>query len=140
MLTGLALALMAGMGAACGDDKESVDKGSDERISQLAGLAAAATYAYAATDGEGLMDYVAANIAENCTKEEVIKALGDEPVPIGFKSIKDVQFDVARATATVVVMTRDGEEEQEWRFIREGAESWRIEQLASLSVEDCGAE
>lgn len=137
---GLTLTLIAGLGAACGDDNDNADEGSDERISQLAGLAAAATYAYAATDGEGILDYVAANIAENCTKEEVIKALAGQPVPTGFKAVKGARFDDDRATATVVVITRDGEEEQEWRFIREGSESWRIEQLASLSVEDCGAE
>jgi len=137
---GLALTMTAGLGVACGDDSENADEGSDERISQLAGLAAAATYAYAATDGEGLLDYVAANIAENCTNEDVTKALADQPAPTGFKAVKDARFEGDRATATVVVMTRDGEEEQEWRFIREGGGSWRIEQLASLSVEDCEGE
>jgi hypothetical protein len=127
---------------ACGDDDDddSTD-GGDPRISQIGGVAEAATHAYAATLGEGLLDYVAANIAANCTKEDIKRALAEEPVPTGFKTIKDVSFDGDdKATATVVVITADGDVEQEWSFIREGDESWRIVEIPSLSEEDCAAQ
>jgi hypothetical protein len=128
--------------AACGDDDDSPPAGTgDPRISQIGGVAEAATYAYAATFGEGLLDYLAANIAANCTKEDIKRALAEEPVPTGFKTIKDVTFDGDdRATATVVVITADGEREQEWSFIREGDDSWRIVEIPSLSEEDCAGE
>ena len=127
--------------AACGDDDDSSDGTGDPRISQIGGVAELATYAYAATRGEGLLDYLAANIAENCTKEDIKRALTEEPVPTGFKTIKDVVFDGDdRATATVVVITAAGDREAEWSFIREGDDSWRIVEIPSLSGEDCAAQ
>lgn len=124
--------------AGCGGDDDDAPNQDDERINQIGGVAEAATYAYAATNGEGLLDYLAANIAEKCTREDVNRALTGEPVPIGLEEIKDVKFDGDRATATVVLTTRDGEEEQTWTFVREGGESWRIKELPPLSEEDCG--
>jgi hypothetical protein len=134
-----ALFAVAGL-VACGGDDDDASNEDDERVSQIQGLASLATNAYAATLGEGLLDYVAADIAENCTKEDIKRALADQPVPTGLKGIKDVQFDGDRATGTVVLNTRDGEIEQEWSFIREGDDSWRIIKLPSLSEEDCAAE
>jgi len=126
---------------ACGGDGDSSDGTGDPRISQIGGVAELATYAYAATRGEGLLDYVAANIAENCTKEDIKRALAEEPVPTGFRTIKNVKFDGAdRATALVVVITADGDVEQEWSFVREGDDSWRIVEIPSLSAEDCAAQ
>ena len=127
---------------ACGDDDDdTADGDGDPRISQIGGVAELATYAYAATRGEGLLDYLAANIAANCTKEDIKRALAEEPVPTGFKTVKDVSFDGDdRATATVVVVTADGDSEQEWSFIREGDDSWRIVEIPSLSEEDCAAQ
>lgn len=133
------MALIAAL-AACGGGDDDAPQQDDERISQIGGLAAAATNAYAATNGEGLLDYVAANIADNCSKEDINRALADQPVPTGLRAIKHVKFDGDRATATVVVTTREGEEEQGWTFIRERDDSWRIEKLPSLSEEDCGAQ
>lgn len=127
--------------AACADDDDSPAGTGDPRISQIGGVAEAATYAYAATRGEGLLDYLEANIAANCTKEDIKRALAEEPVPTGFKTIKDVKFDGDdRATATVVVITADGDREAEWSFIREGDDSWRIVEIPSLSEEDCAAQ
>ena len=127
---------------ACGDDDDdSAAETGDVRISQIGGVAELATHAYAATRGEGLLDYLAANIAANCTKEDIKRALAEEPVPTGFKTIKDVVFDGDdRATATVVVITADGDREQQWSFIREGDDSWRIVEIPSLSEEDCAAQ
>ena len=82
---------------------------------------------------------MASEIAANCTKEDIKRALADEPVPTGFKTIKDVKFDGDdRATAIVVLITSDGDKEVEWSFIREG-DSWRIVEIPSLSEEDCAA-
>jgi hypothetical protein len=126
--------------AACGDDDDSDGNTGDPRISQIGGVAELATYAYAATEGEGLLDYVSSDIAENCTKDEVTEALADEPVPTGFRTMKDVKFDGEdRATATVVLITEDGDKEVEWSFVREGEDSWRIKEIPGLSEEDCSA-
>ena len=126
--------------AACGDDDDSDGDTGDPRISQIGGVAELATYAYAATEGEGLLDYVSSDIAENCTKDEVTEALADEPVPTGFRTMKDVKFDGEdRATATVVLITEDGDKEVEWSFVREGEDSWRINEIPGLSEEDCSA-
>ena len=93
--------------AACGNDDDSDSDTGDPRISQIGGVAELATYAYAATEGEGLLDYVSSDIAENCTKEEILAALADEPVPTGFRTMKDVKFDGEDgATATVVLLRK----------------------------------
>lgn len=126
--------------AACGDDDDSDGDTGDPRISQIGGVAELATYAYAATEGEGLLDYVSADIAENCSEEEIKEALANEPVPTGFRTMKDVNFDGEdRATATVVLITKDGDKEVQWSFVREGEDSWRIKEIPGLSEEDCSA-
>jgi len=126
--------------AACGDDDDSSGDTGDPRISQIGGVAELATYAYAATEGEGLLDYVSSDIADNCTEEEIKEALADEPVPTGFRTMKNVKFDGEdRATATVVLITEDGDKEVEWSFVREGEDSWRIKEIPGLSEEDCSA-
>lgn len=135
ILAGCLVALVGAL-VACGDDDETADS-DDERVSQIAGIAAAATYAYAATEGEGLLDYLPAEMAEKCTTDDIDRALADDPVPTGFKAVKDVEFDGDRATAIVVIMLEDGEEEQRWTFTREG-DSWRVVELPSFSEEDCG--
>ena len=135
------LVAVIALAGACGGDDEDGSPGDtgDPRISQIGGVAELATYAYASVGGEGLLDYLASQIAENCTKEDIKRALADEPVPTGFKTIKDVKFDGDdRATATVVLITSDGDKEVEWSFIREG-DSWRIVEIPSLSEEDCAA-
>jgi hypothetical protein len=43
-----------------------------------------------------------------------------------------------RAKATVILKTEDGDLSQEWTFVREGEDSWRILETPSLSKEDCG--
>ena len=141
LTTACLLVAVLALAGACGGDDEDSSPGEtgDPRISQIGGVAELATFAYASTGGEGLLDYLAEQIAENCTKEDIKRALADEPVPTGFKTIKDVKFDGDdRATATVVLITSDGDKEVEWSFIREG-DSWRIVEIPSLSEEDCAA-
>lgn len=126
--------------AACGDEDDGADGTVDPRISQISGLAELATYAYAAAGGEGLLDYLAADMARNCSKDEIEGALAGQAVPTGFREIKNVSFEgIEEARATVVLTTAEGEEEQEWRFVREVNEAWRILEMPSLSVEDCAA-
>lgn len=126
--------------AACGDDDDSAADKGDPRISQIGGVAELATYAYAATKGEGLLDYVSSGIADKCTAVQIKEALADEPVPTGFRTIKDVKFDGEdAATATVVIITADGDKEVQWSFVREGEDSWRITEIPGLSEKDCSA-
>ncbi|HET9476894.1 MAG TPA: hypothetical protein VFP63_05330 [Dehalococcoidia bacterium] len=124
---------------ACGGDDDATPDDRDNRIGQITGVAEAATYAYAATNGEGLLDYLAADLAAECTKQDIERALAGEPVPTGFDTIQDVTFDGDdRASATVILKTAEGDRPQEWKFVREGDDSWRILEIPSLSREDCG--
>lgn len=133
-----ALLITALLSSACGDDDGSSASPGDERISQIGGLAELATNAFASSGSEALLDYLAQNIAENCTKEDIKRALAGHPIPTGFRTIKDVKFQGDdRASATIVLITRDGDREVQWSFIREGDQSWRIVQLPSLTEEDC---
>lgn len=126
--------------AGCGGDDDSAGDTGDPRISQIGGVAELATYAYAATEGEGLLDYVSSGIAENCTGAQIKEALADEPAPTGFLTVKDVKFDGEdAATATVVLITADGDKEVEWSFVREGEDSWRIKEIPGLSERGCSA-
>ena len=124
--------------AACGGDDDLAPGETDARIGRISGVAEAATYAYAATGGEGLRDYLASDFAAHCTAADIKRALAQQPVPTGFKMIKDVQFGgESKAKAMVVVKTANGEKEQEWSFVREGDDSWRILSMPSLSEGDC---
>ena len=134
----LTAATLSGL-AACGGGDDATPDDVDPRIGQISGVAEAATYAYAATSGEGLLDYLAADFAAECTKQDITRALAGEPVPTGFDTIEDVTFDGDdRASATVILKTEDGDLSQEWTFVREGDDSWRILETPSLSKEDCG--
>lgn len=125
---------------ACGDDDNGGPAGTgDPRISKIGGIAELATNAYAAAGSEALLDYLSSGLLARCTEEDVKRALEDDPKPTGFKTIKGVKFDGDdRAIATVVLITREGDEEVEWSFVREGNDSWRIVEMPSLSEEDCG--
>ncbi len=132
------LGLVAVFAACGGDDDSAPGDSGDPRISQIGGLAELATYAYAATNGEGLLDYLSSDMAKACTKEDITRALAGQPVPTGFKTIRDVKFEGdSNATATVVLITRDGDRDAVWSFVREG-DSWRIASMPSLTKEECG--
>jgi len=139
MLAAALLALMLPMGA-CGDDEGDVAGTGDPRISKIGGIAEAATTAYAAAGAGAIADYLSSDLADKCTNEDIKRALADDVQPTGFKTIKNVRFQSDdRATATIVLITREGDKEVEWSFIREGDDSWRIVEMPGLSREDCGA-
>ncbi|HSP56000.1 MAG TPA: hypothetical protein VLS25_10480 [Dehalococcoidia bacterium] len=125
-------------GCGGGDDNSAPSDSSDQRIKQIEGLAGLATNAYAATNGEGLLDYLASDMAKACTKEDIMRALAGQTVPTGVQALKDVKFDGEdKASATVVLKTREGDRDAVWSFVREG-DSWRIISMPSLTKEDCG--
>ena len=125
-------------GCGGGDDNAAASDTGDQRIKQIEGLVGLATNAYAATNGEGLLDYLSSDMAKTCTKEDVTRALEEQVVPTGVRAVKDVKFDGdSGATATVVLKTRDGDQNAVWSFVREG-DSWRIVAMPSLTKEDCG--
>jgi hypothetical protein len=130
------LALMATIGAlaaivsACGGDED------DPRVGQIGGVSELATLAYASVGPQGLYDYLASEVIQRCPREELEQALADQVEPTGWRQIKDVEFDGEdRATATVILITRDGDQDVEWSFVDEGG-SWRIVDMPGL--ERCG--
>ena len=125
-----AIGALAAIVSACGNDED------DPRVGQIGGVSELATYAYAAAGPEGLYDYLSAEVAQRCPREQLVDALADEATPTGWRQIKDVEFDGEdRATATVILITRDGDRDVEWSFVDEGG-SWRIVDMPGL--EKCG--
>jgi hypothetical protein len=118
--------LLAGCGG--GDDVPE-----DERERQVTGIAELATAAYAAAGPEGLYDYLAEDVAAECSKEELVTALEAEPVPDGFKSVNGVTFDGEEARASVVQVFGEEEREVEWTFVSVD-ESWRLTQVPGLEA------
>ncbi len=120
--------------AACGDDSPP---DSDVQVGRIGGIAALATYAYSSAGPEGLYDYLAPEVTARCSKEQLNKALGSDPLPTGFRQIKDVSFSGDnQAKGTVVLITKDGDKDAQWSFVREGHDTWRISQVPGL--ENCG--
>jgi hypothetical protein len=129
LLSALACALLV---AACGDDDDDSD---DPRIGQVGALSENATYAYADAGPAGLYDYMSTAVTQQCTAENFEADMEGEPVPTGWRQTKNFEFGTDdTATATVILITDEGDVEQEWTFVLEG-ESWRISDLPGL--EDC---
>jgi len=131
----LTLALLFATAAvigACGDDDDSED---DPAIGQVGSVSENATYAFAEDGPDGLYDYLAEPLTAACTKEQLADALDGEPIPTGWRQTKDIEISGdGTATATVIVITEDGDIEQEWLFGLEG-ESWRITSVPG--IEEC---
>jgi hypothetical protein len=109
------------------------DVSEDERERQVTGIAELATAAYAAAGAEGLYDYLAEEVAAECSTEELVSALEAEPVPDGFKSVNSVEFDGDQARAKVVQVFGEEEREVEWSFVQE-ADSWRLTHVPGLEA------
>jgi hypothetical protein len=121
----LPLALLA-----CGGDAESGgDK--DEVARQLEGIAGLAVGAYASSGPEALFDYLSEDAADRCSADALKDALQDETQPIGFGEVRDVTTGGDEATATVVIKTDAGDQEQQWTFVRNNT-SWRIDDMPGL--------
>jgi hypothetical protein len=118
---------------ACGDDPEVPE---DERVRQITGVAELATNAYSAAGPEGLRDYLAKDIAEECLAEDLSQALDRQPVPEGFRGVSDVQFDGDRATATLTQIFVEEERDVVWSFVLEDDTNWRLTEVPGL--EGCG--
>lgn len=109
----------------------------DERERQINGVAELATAAYAAAGAEGLYDYLAEDVAAECSKEGLVKALDGEPVPDGFKTVSNVDFDGDEARANVMQLFGEEEKEVQWTFVQEGEEgqeSWRLTEIPGLEA------
>jgi hypothetical protein len=117
--------------AGCGGGGDDVPE--DERERQVNGIAELATAAYAAAGPEGLYDYLAEEVAAECSKEDLVTALEAEPVPDGFKSVNGVEFDGEQAKANVVQLFGEEEREAEWSFVQE-ADSWRLTHVPGLEA------
>lgn len=131
-LTFALLIATAAVVAACGDDDDSED---DPAVGQVGAVSENATYAFAEDGPDGLYDYLAEPVTAACTKEQLASALDGEPIPTGWRQTKDIEIsDDGTATATVIVITEDGDIEQGWSFTQEG-ESWRITSVPG--IEEC---
>lgn len=119
------------MVSACGGGDDASE---EERVKQINGVAELATAAYASGGAEGLYDYLAEEVAAECSKEGLATALEDEPVPDGYKTVNDVEFDGDQARAKVVQLFGEEEREVEWTFVREGDDSWRLTEVPGLEA------
>jgi hypothetical protein len=116
--------------AACGGGASDVPE--DERVRQITGIAELATNAYSAAGPEGLYDYLAEDVAAECSKEDLSKALDGQPVPDGFRKVSDVQFDGRKARATVTQLFVEEERQVEWSFVLEDDTNWRLTDVPGL--------
>jgi hypothetical protein len=114
---------------ACSDEP---DVPADERVRQVTGVAELATNAYSAAGPEGLYDYLAKDVADECSKEDLSKALEAEPVPAGFRRVSDVRFDGSKAQATVTQLFVEEERQVEWSFVLEDETNWRLTDVPGL--------
>ena len=120
------------IGLACGGGD---DVPQDERARQVSGVAELAANAYAAAGADGLYDYLSPDVIVNCSKQGLVTALSDQPVPEGFVRSSSVNFDGDRARAKIVQRVQDGagtkEVEVEWTFASIGG-SWRLTHVPGL--------
>ena len=114
---------------ACSDEPDVPE---DERVRQIAGVAELATNAYSAAGPEGLHDYLAKEVAANCSKEALSGALDAQPVPDGFVMVTNVQFDGQKARATVTQLFVEEERQIEWSFALEDETNWRLTSVPGL--------
>ncbi len=124
---------------ACGDgDGGSLE---DEREREIAGVAELATNAYAAAGPVGLYDYLSPLVTKNCSMQGLKEALKNEPVPDGFRRLKNTSLEPQGVSTTVVQVIGQDEVEVRWTFspVHVGAASatdgpvvWRIVYLSGL--------
>lgn len=128
LLLGLTSAALLIAAVACG----SGDGQDDERIKQIGGVAELATYAYAGAGTDGLYDYLAPEVTQRCTKEQLRQELSAQPQPTGFRGLDRVEFQDGRAQATLTLVFRDRDQKVEWTFVQTAGASWRIVDLPGL--------
>jgi len=118
--------------AACGDDD---DDGENPEIGRVGTASENAAVAYGDEGAEGLYEFLSADISEACTAEEVAEALSDESPVTGWRNTSDIEMDGDdRATATVIMITVEGDEDQDWSFVLEDG-AWRVSAIPGL--EEC---
>jgi hypothetical protein len=145
--TALAAAVLL---ARCGgDDAPASSNLTPEQTLQIAGVAELATNAWAAAGPEALYDYLDPQVAARCSKQALVTALADQPLPDGFRRIENVQAESHVVRVTVVQLFGDTERGIEWQFWPVGVRPsgatpqkedqlvWRIEYLPGL--EKCGS-
>ena len=114
---------------ACSDEPDVPE---DERVRQITGIAELATNAYSAAGPEGLYDYLAQDVAAECSAEDLAQALDGQPVPDGFRRMSEVQFDGSKARATVTQLFVEDERQVEWGFVLEDDTNWRLTEVPGL--------
>lgn len=119
---------------ACGEDEDGIDAG-DPRHAEIEGVAGAAVGAVASVGPEALADYMSANALQRCAKDQLQVALADQPVPTGFKQLKEVHFNGEMATATITISTKSGEKNISWKYVEEDG-NWRIADMPGMM--NCG--
>jgi hypothetical protein len=126
----LALVALVGLTVACGDD----DDDDDPRQGQIGSVSENAVYAWIEDGPAGLYDYLAADVTAACTVEDVETALEGRAQPTDWRNTSGFEFSGEdAASATVTIVTADGDVEEEWSFTREG-DSWRIASLPGLEA------
>jgi hypothetical protein len=116
---------------ACGDDDPELPD--DERVRQIAGVAELAANAYAAAGPVGLYDYLAPQVTDRCSKQNLVAALEDQDIPDGFRRLASVEFDGNEAAARVVQLFGDEERATEWVFASLSENVWRLIDVPGLA-------
>ena len=124
-----AAVLPLALAIACSDEPDVPE---DERIRQITGIAELATNAYAAVGPEGLYDYLAQDVAAECSAEELSRTLDGQPAPDGFRRMSEVQFDGSKARATLTQLFAEEERQVEWSFVLEDDTNWRLTDVPGL--------
>jgi hypothetical protein len=118
--------------AACGDDD---DDSGDPEVGRVGSVSENAAVAYGEAGAEGLYDYLAADVIAACTVDQVADALSDEAAVTGWRNTSNIKLDGAdKASARVIMVTANGDEEQDWTFVLEN-DSWRVSSIPGL--EEC---
>jgi hypothetical protein len=118
---------------ACGGD--GADSNADDpRRGEIGGVAELAIGAYASVGPEALADYMSQGALDRCPQDQLTEALADQPLPTGFKQLRDVDFNGETVTATITISTHDGEQDLTWVYVDENG-NWRIDDMPGL--ENC---
>lgn len=128
----MCLVALAGL-SACGGGDNSKE---DARISALSAFSEETVDAWVADGPDGIYNVLHARIMEECSPEDFLAAMADQPQPTAWRNTKDIKLqgdDLSTATATVIIVVDGQDVEQTWSFGLENNVRWRVTDVPGLS-------